>query len=820
MDLARKPTGISEPIKGWPAQSIPEEVFTNIARFLSREDVCNLRLVNHEFSLKLEDAMFRSIVVPFTTSVFSPSEPQSSSVVNSKNIDIFEKLAGRIYKFGMSFEMDEGTKLMFYNVLSLNTTPSPQPPPGGLLKYTNMLSELVALATPPKKEKSERLWNDIYKYSFRWHKPGYTRFDDLKKLEEVADQYDRMRRSFSNLKNVTELGVVIDSGYGWLNAADISDNAIWHGEKPKVFGRRSQPNPYSQAKWRKYFENAQTKAISIMREKAAFEPAARKKYLESLIPSSYESFQNTDVQPSFYLRQGIILPGIGGQSTLGMEQALLRGTLFRTLRHGQAVNQELRKHIGQSITDYLRDVRLFALGDITHGVPNLGNRYPTFPLIFSGSNISADVGGVTNLLNENTSRPADYPLKPNNLTEAQTEWLRETGWAAKAFMSSYICAIVDNKGMWGQVRTLNLSGVSSGMLLNFDRADLFEALPKLAALTVLVIPDWQESEAISSQEGPISQVGPEMAAATFTTFLGGRVGGLELLKELTVGYLGGGERATGMFARNQHVLPAPIIKEPRPSIPKADKEGVLTFGAISKITFKNCWFSPTLLKTFLKKSVALEEIVLESCSLTALPGCTRSRPYRGPELFPKYPEEGYYMEELRPGTWAHILNIFTPGPTLEERHVFAQPHQDLMAIKRPDTNLRRIELKSCGYVKLSDPNFNQNSLPVPDMRSMDYGLQPRFLDLQGLMMNHGRNCPLLGTIIQCIGDDEQQLLRVGFGMHFGWDDDMARWQCVEDGFFEGGTGRFSGVIESEMAESHADLDLFSDDDFTPPLDRD
>jgi hypothetical protein len=91
----------------WPANTIPEELFTAIAQFLSREDICNLRLTNREFSVKLQDTMFRSVVVPLTTSVYSTSE-NGCSEASSRSIDIFEKLGDHIYKFGMSFELDEG----------------------------------------------------------------------------------------------------------------------------------------------------------------------------------------------------------------------------------------------------------------------------------------------------------------------------------------------------------------------------------------------------------------------------------------------------------------------------------------------------------------------------------------------------------------------------------------------------------------------------------------------------------------------------------------------------------------------------------------
>ena len=64
-------------------------------------------------------------------------------------------------------------------------------------------------------------------------------------------------------------------------------------------------------------------------------------------------------------------------------------------------------------------------------------------------------------------------------------------------------------------------------------------------------------------------------------------------------------------------------------------------------------------------------------------------------------------------------------------------------------------------------------------------------DLQGV------EWPLLGTLTQCIHPIEKRVLEQAWGMTFGWGDEMDRWDAVEDGFFEGGTGRFSGVVVKE-----------------------
>ncbi|KAK2762145.1 hypothetical protein FQN54_001152 [Arachnomyces sp. PD_36] len=778
-------TDTEQPIMEWPADKIPQEVFTTIAGYFSREDICSLRFVNREFSVKLEDAMFRSVVVPLSTTMFSLSKKKGSDPAEnseSEDVGMFEKFGHRIYKFGVSFALDE-----------------------------------VKLARAH--EKPELEWLDASWGPYQWPKQDYTRFDYLSKLENVADESQRMRKAFSNLTNLTELGLSINGGYGWLQGPDMSDNAVWNGQKPPVFGKRFQIDKARLQGWSRYFEQVQANSIQAAR---GFDPVTHgglNNHPTRFGVRPYGLFRPAGSPNFLKYRDGMILPGIPGHDyTIGMEEPDVLKKLAERYRADEEINPDLRHHTGGVDNEAYAPSSF--LKRLTFAIPNLGHQYPGFPLIFSGINLSADIWAIQSE-RAMVSPPHDHPLKPNYLTNPQQEWIRETDWVASALMTSYICAIIDNQGIWGQVRHLNLSGISSGMLPNLNRADLYDALPKLTTLTVLVIPDWRHSRTLSIT-GSIPLIGPETAAAKFKTFLSQRVNRIKGLEELTVGYIGGGERATGMMARNQHVLPAPIIAWPCPSVKNADKRGVLTFETVTKVTFQNCWFSPALLKRFLKDSHALGEIVLDSCSLTAPPGCTRARPFRRPELLPRFPKHLAFLEELRPGTWAKILNRYTPGLTLEQMHVLSSPAEGLFAPEREDSKLRRIELRSCGYVRLSDPDFNQNSLPIPDMRSMDYGLYERYRSLQTVMMQDTMRSPLLGTIVQCIGEDEQQILESGFCMRFGWGDDITRWQCLEDGFFEGGTGRFSGVLETDRAVSEpSSIEVFdSDGELVGPLERD
>jgi hypothetical protein len=52
----------------------------------------------------------------------------------------------------------------------------------------------------------------------------------------------------------------------------------------------------------------------------------------------------------------------------------------------------------------------------------------------------------------------------------------------------------------------------------------------------------------------------------------------------------------------------------------------------------------------------------------------------------------------------------------------------------------------------------------------------------------------LGKLTQCIHPVEKRVLEEAWQMRFGWGDDMERFGAVDDGCFEGGTGRFSGEV--------------------------
>lgn len=56
--------------RGWPKDSLPLEVFHNIAGHLSRDDLLQMRMVNSEFERKTSNIVFHTVVVPFRPEIY------------------------------------------------------------------------------------------------------------------------------------------------------------------------------------------------------------------------------------------------------------------------------------------------------------------------------------------------------------------------------------------------------------------------------------------------------------------------------------------------------------------------------------------------------------------------------------------------------------------------------------------------------------------------------------------------------------------------------------------------------------------------------
>lgn len=137
-----RPTGPSQ--AQWVSGEMPVELFEAIARYLSRDDIKSMRLVNREFERGVSRSLFDTVVVPFNTELYDMIEHEKSAKrdlkgkgrANESNTDyvdlklgnlrwqnalddqedkvykghglrVFEGFGSHIRRFGMSFEVKE-----------------------------------------------------------------------------------------------------------------------------------------------------------------------------------------------------------------------------------------------------------------------------------------------------------------------------------------------------------------------------------------------------------------------------------------------------------------------------------------------------------------------------------------------------------------------------------------------------------------------------------------------------------------------------------------------------------------------------------------
>lgn len=654
--------------------------------------------------------------------------------------------------------------------------------------------------------------------TYSWPKTEYQRYYQLQMIEDTAHEVIRMKKAFENLKKVTELGLTLNSGHGWLNGPDGSDYTRHFDEKPMVFGKFHHISDIrKEREWNSYFLQAQAKRLLANQSPFALSSEDLEQKQDSFLKAgkiySYDSFRATDIYPSRFLKDGIIPPS----PRLGDTRDLSRFALISLLASHKIFPEDPNP---STTLDYLSSL----LNPGADNAMNCGkgqyvtfgarkpNCDPWYPLVYSGLNIAAGHDWAEEF--QAAVQLGDRKLCPKKLTREQIEWLRETVWAQKSFLTTYAVSVIECSDALHNVHSLHLSCIPSGLLEDIVRPDIFsEALKELSHLTLMVSPDWHET--MTSGDTPL-ELDPTQASEKFMQILDVIVSPVSKIKSLTIGFVGGGEHASGMFARNQLVMPAPLtsICGCRGFCHGGTNKRVIVFPHVEKLRFKNCWFSPALLDNFLVSSrkTALKELIMDSCSLTAAP-CRepwRERFFRKPDC-PVLQIENC-LPYIRPGTWTDVINKHTPDLAIAEQDPGYVP-----ASREPRPKyLNRWEFISCGYVMLHPREasvhnlfhhplstghapFAQFNLVLPDMDSMDPGLRRRCQQLKEVMLDDSKY-PLLGTIVQCIGEDEEFILQNHFNMRFGWGDDLRRWRALDDGFYEGGTGRFSGVLVRQKSD--------------------
>ena len=715
-----------------------------------------------------------------------------------------------------------------------------------------------------------------------------------------------MTVALSYLTNVTELGLSIDSGLGYFSGADISDRAQIFKGKTEVFGTRyTEPDTETRERiqtWKTVAKTLSNKVKQLKIELLANDQDNLNRF-ESLRASWRDAIAEN---PAIAAELSI---GLSSWASQYLEQ---NGPSPRRL----APLPRWVRDLFPAFDDFYEESGLdgeFEAGTVgdcassTHMQPDLLEMFSTADdelsaplLIFQGIDLDQSVKQDTSF--------GTAPFLPASLTSAQREWLLETEWAQQAFLSSYILAVTDNSVTFQNVRTFTIAKLSSRYLPILDRNDVWGALPNLESLTILISADWRD--VVKLHEGYVATppVQPSSAAFHFLKLLNNQIAHKESIKSLTVGYIGGGEHATGLFARNRNVLPAPIgfIESTQPG----EHFTMIDFPFLQDLTLTNLWFMPKVLTSFIERlsTQKLKAVHFNSVSLVAYGGIANPQvnaatqqpaaqppapaPAPAPPLsatnitlgIPHHlpvplqllhppnmpqplhafqpqqvvqgqiapvthahplimmptvsnpPAAGYFpfvgplpnigvLQPPQPApaappaaappvvaptssptnftwltqdpaedTWGHLINLITPGKTIERQRLDHDGNSwAIESASNAIKELCRIELTSCGYVKLPYQHFPPGTPFTIVSRPTHPKLSKRYSDLHSHMMHtlDGLN----GQIIPVLKDFEQDVLVNAFQMRIGWGENPKKYENREDGQPDGGSGRFSGCLE-------------------------
>ncbi|KAL1650685.1 hypothetical protein SLS58_000803 [Diplodia intermedia] len=405
---------------------------------------------------------------------------------------------------------------------------------------------------------------------------------------------------------------------------------------------------------------------------------------------------------------------------------------------------------------------------------------------------------VTALDADHTQSCSSYPILPGRLTDPQLAALMRAQWAQESLKDAFIIGVIDSETCRA-VKNLNLACLPGRCLEDFDRPDFWKALPCLETLKIMVM---GEIATLRYHNDKLQHRYVDMSRAVvpFKSLLLSQIAGCDSIKNLHIGWASGGEQATGMFARNTNLLPAPFLDDELPPSPYM-MDNILVFPHVQHLTISNSWMTPRALEYIVAahREYRLQKLTLDSISLQVLPCALGGRL---PEATTKVclESQGPYDVTLdwpfREWSWPQVLDAISP-----DAH-FGLLGKTTRNSMNPGA-LKEIELISCGHSTINHPAWGLTALDVNIYQPIiqwNYGpstsyFRSRRTELEP-HMPPVMNDKWLATIIELMPQAEADALRAIWGATIGWQDGDSILAATLDGCQPGGTGRFSAVIRA------------------------
>ena len=588
----------------WPLNKLPVELFDLITAYLARDDVKSMRMVNKEFEQKVSRSLFHTSVVPFNTELYDM-------------IDEDKKTISRVPR-----PTNHGKGKM--KAISQDRMELFQDADLGGLQWQNA-----------KEDKEGKVYKGHGLRVFQGFGPHIKRFGmsfeiaekqlshppikkELDHVESYHGVYDWPSQHYARFANLAGLENTADetsrmkAAFSNLDivqelALSIDSGLGWldgpdKSVRGRIFERSSAVFGSAHDVLDRSTEAANALWNTIQQSQHRFSPEANSREINF----EYRALQS---KPA-------ILDGLGGESC--------------------------------------SDTRTWLAIDLDKVVPS------GFSAGASGFGVLYTAPG---LHDSGYLASARLPLTPSELRKEQKEWLLETQWAQQAFLESYMLAVMDNPSNFGKVTTMTIAKLSSRFLPMLGRETFWDALPCLSDVVLHISADWRSVEKDDAGFAETNSQNPSEAVRLFhRDILRDRISLRESIKNLDIGWVGGGEHAEGMFARNGNILPAPITQLEHCTA-NSSLFG-LVFKYVEHLTLSNCWITPPLLEGLVKShsSKALKKLTLDSVSLTAHP----QFPANGP------PAGGLQIAQAMAAMQAQVANNHAQAPQQHGQLAFPQ----------------------------------------------------------------------------------------------------------------------------------------------------
>ncbi|KAH9819872.1 F-box domain-containing protein [Teratosphaeria destructans] len=752
----------------WPADVLPVELFDSITQYLCRDDIEAMRLVNREFERKVAISLFNTCVVPFNTELYDMIEEGTKSKARQFMHGIQHQEQGK----------DPAT----------NDDPKELDPLAGQLQWQNA-----------KEDKEGKVYKGHGLRVFEGFGPHIRKFGMTFEVSENQLLQPSVKREYDPVGAYHGI-------YDWPTAeyARFDDRA-----------------------------GLERTADEISRMKAAFSKLTIVKELGLSVDSGLGWLSGPDksVRSQIFSAPPPIFGKLHQASDRRSQAAV---EFWNALQDSQdsfipsASNKEIT--LGSVPMKALPD-EIPGFEDTRYGDTSTWSQIDPSSLPAAAETDHSDhrVLYTTPEVDPNANTATASMITPNELRKEQKEWLLETEWAQQAFLESYTLAVIDNAG-FERITSLRIAKLSSRFINKLSTEAFWAAMPALQNVLVHVSPDWRTVAKNDAGYAEMTPVNPSEAVCSFYDLLSLHITPLEL-KTLNIGWVrdSGGEHAQGIYARNKHLLPAPISQLARALASTAGFS--LVFKTLEQLTLTNCWITPPMLQGLVESHAGqrLRKLTLDSVSLTAHPRFPiiahqqqqlaqqpPPPPHAAAPQFmqvlqtlvnqpPLPPLPGmpafmlqpslHWSEGHREGSWPALLNELSPGSVLTD-FLPAPQEWETPRPSRPQTSLHTIECISCGYARLENSNaFDQNTIGHDLLfgpRSRTW-FRMRRVALKPLMME--TKDPYVGQIVQQMEQRELDALQFAWGMTCGWSDFAKAEEAQYDGYLRGGSGRFSGVIQ-------------------------